>query len=184
MRKLLKNKLALSTVVASLVLLVVSVMLAGIASYFALNVAGSRVQQEKLYLSNISVWYESDNSTHAGLVVTNTGETDIVLSKITIKGQDRPWNGTSSYVLYTKTEGILSTRLQYVSTFNQTGENALTLEGSVYDFAVVSENLILQSGWCMVFFVVNPANLIVYDVGHLFESQFPQVKPSMQPKPS
>jgi hypothetical protein len=55
--------------------------------------------------------------------------------------------------------------LQYVSTFNQTAENSLTLEGSVYNFTVVSESLILQSGWSMVFFVVNPANLIVYDVG-------------------
>jgi hypothetical protein len=165
MRRLLKNKLALSTVVASLILLVVSVLLAGIASYFALNVAGSRVQQEKLYLSNVSVWYESDNSTLGGLVVTNTGETDIVLSKVTIKGQESPWNGTSSYVLYTKTEGILSTSLQFVSTFNQTGENTLALEGTTYNFTVVSENLILQSGWTMVFFVVNPANLIVYDVG-------------------
>ena len=165
MRRLLKNKLALSTVVASLILLVVSVLLAGIASYFALNVAGSRVQQENLYMSNVSVWYESDNSTLGGLVVTNTGETDIVLSKVTIKGQESPWNGTSSYVLYTKTEGILSTSLQFVSTFNQTGENTLTLEGTTYNFTVVSENLILQSGWTMVFFVVNPANLIVYDVG-------------------
>ena len=165
MRKFLKNKLALSSVVASLILLVVSVLLAGVGSSFAVNIAGSRVQQEKLYLSNVSVWYENSNSTLGGLVVTNTGETDIVLSKVTIKGQESPWNGTTSYVLYTKTEGILSTSLEYVSTFNQTGENVLTLEGTTYNFTVVSENLILQSGWTMVFFIVNPANLIVYDVG-------------------
>jgi hypothetical protein len=165
MSKLSNNKKALSTVVASLVLLVVSVLLAGVASNFALNVAGSRVQQEKLYLSTVCVWYENSNTSLSGLIVTNTGETDVVLSKVTIKGQESPWNGTKTYVLYTKTEGILSTNLQYVSTFNQTGENKLTLEGTVYNFTVVSENLILQSGWTMVFFIVNPQNLIVYDVG-------------------
>ena len=75
------------------------------------------------------------------------------------------WNGTSTYVLFTKIEGILSANLEYVSTFNQTGENTLTLDGTEYDFTVVSENLILQSGWTMLFFIVNPGKLIVYDVG-------------------
>jgi hypothetical protein len=165
MRRLLKNKAALGTVVASLILMVVSVLLAGVASYFALNITGARVQQENLYLSNVAVWYKNSTCSLGGLIVTNTGETDIVLSKVRIKGQDSPWNGTSSYVLYTKTQGILSTNLEFVPTFNQTGENTVTFDATDYDFTVVPENLILQSGWSMVFFIVNPANLIVYDVG-------------------
>jgi hypothetical protein len=165
MRRLLKNKKALSTVVASLILLVVSVLLAGVASYFALNVAGSRVQQEKLYLSNVAVWYKNSTTSLGSLLVTNTGATDIVLSKVTIKGQESPWNGTQTYVLFTKIEGILSANLEYVANFNKTGANQLTLDGTDYDFTVVSENLILQSGWTMLFFIVNPQNLIVYDVG-------------------
>ena len=165
MRRLLRNKKALSTVVASLILLVVSVLLAGVASYFALNVAGSRVQQEKLYLSNVAVWYKNSTTSLGSLLVTNTGATDIVLSKVTIKGQESPWNGTQTYVLFTKIEGILAANLEYVSNFNKTGTNQLTLDGIDYDFDVVSENLILQSGWTMLFFIVNPHNLIVYDVG-------------------
>jgi len=165
MRKLRRSKRALSTVVATLIILVVSVLLAGVATTFALNVASARVQQEKLYLSNVAVWYKNSSSSLGSLIVTNTGETDIVLSKLTIKGQSCPWNGTTTYVLYTKTEGVLTTNLEYVSTFNRTGTNTLTLEGTNYEFAVVSENLILQSGWTMVFFIVNPGGLMVYDVG-------------------
>jgi hypothetical protein len=165
MNRILKNKKALSTVVASLILLVVSVLLAGVASYFALNVAGSRVQQEKLYLANVAVWYKNSTDALGALLVTNTGETDIVLSKVTIKGQESPWNGTSTFVLYTKIEGILTAKMEYVENFNQSGSNSLSLEGTNYDFTVVSENLILQSGWTMLFFIVNPGNLIVYDVG-------------------
>jgi len=165
MRKFSKNKKALSTVVASLILLVVSVLLASVASYFALNVSGTRIQQEKLYLSNVAVWYKNSSSSLGSLIVTNTGATDVILNKVTIKGQESQWNGTSSFVLYTKKEGILSANLEFVSTFNQTGSNQLTLEGTDYNFTVVSENLILQSGWTMLFFIVNPGNLIVYDVG-------------------
>ncbi|MDG6222494.1 MAG: hypothetical protein QCH99_04450 [Candidatus Bathyarchaeota archaeon] len=165
MRKFLKNKKALSSAVASLILLVVSVLLAGVASNFALNVAGSRVQQENLFLANVAVWYKNSTESLGSILVTNTGETDIVLSKVTIKGQECAWNATSSYVLFTKVEGALSANLQYVNTFNQTGTNTLTFDGAIYDFEVVGENLILQSGWSMLFFIVNPGKLMVYDVG-------------------
>ncbi len=165
MMKLSRNKKALSTVVATLILLVVSVLLAGVGSYFAINVTATRLQQEKLYLSNVSVWYENVNSSLGSIVVTNTGATDVILSKVSIKGRDSTWNGTSTYVLYTKKEGIISADLKYVSNFNQTGTNALDIDGTTYNFTVVSENLILQSGWTMLFFIVNPRNLIVYDVG-------------------
>jgi len=165
MRKFLKNKKALSSAVASLILLVVSVLLAGVASNFALNVAGARVQQENLFLANVAVWYKNSTDSLGSLLVTNTGATDIVLSKVTIKGQESQWNGTSNYVLYTKVEGALSAKLEYISNFNQTGTNTVTLDGTPHDMTVVSENLILQSGWSMLFFIVNPGNLMVYDVG-------------------
>jgi len=165
LRKNFRNRLALSTPVASLILLVVSVLLASVASYFALNIARARVQQEKLYLSKVYVWYENSTSSLGCLVVTNTGATDVVLSKIDIKGQESPWNGTTTYVLYNKTEGILSADLEFVSTFNQTGTNVLNLGGKNYTLTVASENLILESGWTILFYIVNPENIMVYDVG-------------------
>ena len=55
MMKLFRNKRASITVVATLILLVVSVLMAGVGSYFAINVTGTRIQQEKLYLSSVSV---------------------------------------------------------------------------------------------------------------------------------
>lgn len=165
MIKLRKNKKALSSAVASLILLVVSVLLAGVSSNFALNVAGTRVQQENLFLANVDVWYKNSTASLGSLLITNTGETDIVLSKVTIKGQECTWNSSSSYVLFTKVEGALSANPEYVENFTQTGSNTLTFNGKDYDFEVVGENLILQSGWSMMFFIVNPGKLMVYDVG-------------------
>lgn len=165
MKNFRKNKKALSSAVASLILLVVSVLLAGVSSNFALNVAGNRVQQENLFLSKVDVWYKNSTNSLGSLLVTNTGETDIVLSKVTIKGQDCAWNSSTSYVLFTKVEGILSANVEYVENFTQTGPNTLTFDEATYDFEVVGENLILQSGWSMLFFIVNPGKLMVYDVG-------------------
>lgn len=165
MTKNFRRKSALSTPVASLIVLVVSVLLSSVVSYFAINVTRARVQQEKLYLSKVYVWYENSTSSLGCLVVTNTGATDIVLSKIAIKGRDSPWNGTTTFVLYNKTEEILSADLEFVSNFNQTGSNVLNLDGINYTLVVASENLILQSGWTMLFYIVNPQGIVVYDVG-------------------
>ena len=60
MRKLLKNRLALSTVVTTLIILVVSVLLAGVVTYFAINVTSTRVQEESLALTKQHIWYDAD----------------------------------------------------------------------------------------------------------------------------
>ncbi len=48
MKNILKNRKALSTVVTTLIILVVSVLLAGVVTYFAINVTSTRVQEESL----------------------------------------------------------------------------------------------------------------------------------------
>ena len=62
MKNILKNRLALSTVVTTLIILVVSVLLAGVVTYFAINVTSTRVQEESLQLSKLHVWYDATNS--------------------------------------------------------------------------------------------------------------------------
>ena len=47
----MKNKYALSTVVTTLIILVISVLLASVVTYFAINVVSTRVQEESLSLS-------------------------------------------------------------------------------------------------------------------------------------
>ncbi len=54
--KLLKNKYALSTVVTTLIILVISVLLASVVTYFAINVVSTRVQEESLSLSDAHIW--------------------------------------------------------------------------------------------------------------------------------
>ena len=56
MKNILNNRLALSTVVTTLIILVVSVLLAGVVTYFAINVTSTRVQEEALTLSNQHIW--------------------------------------------------------------------------------------------------------------------------------
>ena len=88
MRNILRNRLALSTVVTTLIILVVSVLLAGVVTYFAINVTSTRVQEESLSLSYQHIWVAADGTAQGAIMITNTGGRDVVISKITVRGQE------------------------------------------------------------------------------------------------
>ncbi len=86
MHKILKNRLALSTVITTLIILVVSVLLAGVVTYFAINVVSTRVQQESLSLSFTHVWVDASGNSQAAVLVKNTGGRDVVINAIQVRG--------------------------------------------------------------------------------------------------
>ena len=88
MKNILKNRLALSTVVTTLIILVVSVLLAGVVTYFAINVTSTRVQEEALTLSYQHIWVDNTGAAVGAIMITNTGGRDVVISKITVRGQE------------------------------------------------------------------------------------------------
>ncbi len=87
MKNILRNRMALSTVVTTLIILVVSVLLAGVVTYFAINVTSTRVQEEALAVSNQHIWVDGSGNAVGALMITNTGGRDVVISKITVRGQ-------------------------------------------------------------------------------------------------
>jgi hypothetical protein len=88
MKNIMKNRLALSTVVTTLIILVVSVLLAGVVTYFAINVTSTRVQEEALSLSYEHIWVAADGTAVGAIMITNTGGRDVVINKITVRGQE------------------------------------------------------------------------------------------------
>ena len=83
---MLKNRLALSTVITTLIILVVSVLLAGVVTYFAINVVSTRVQQESLSVSFAHVWVDASGNAQAALLIKNTGGRDVVINQIQVRG--------------------------------------------------------------------------------------------------
>jgi len=88
MKNILRNRLALSTVVTTLIILVVSVLLAGVVTYFAINVTSTRVQEESLNLSMEHIWVDNLGAATGAILITNTGGRDVVINKITVRGQE------------------------------------------------------------------------------------------------
>ena len=128
MRNILKNRLALSTVVTTLIILVVSVLLAGVVTYFAINVTSTRVQEESLSLSYQHIWVDSAGDTQAAIMITNTGGRDVVINKITIRGQESVWATHVAYGLLTGSE--VTTDLVYDLGFVANATNSIVLPAS------------------------------------------------------
>jgi len=93
----MKNRYALSTVVTTLIILVISVLLASVVTYFAINVVSTRVQEESLSLSDAHIYLNpvaaagSPTYSQASLKVINTGGRDVVITKIAVRGQENAW---------------------------------------------------------------------------------------------
>jgi hypothetical protein len=160
LRRIAKSRFALSTVVTTLIILVVSVLLAGVVTYFAINVTSTRVQEESLALTKQHVWYDSVNSFAEGVVmVINTGGRDVAIDKITVRGQECAW----SKVFYYTTTDTISSDLYFNSTLVDGG--AVSIQGVSCVFNQASGALTLQSGKTMIIYLANPDSVSVHDVG-------------------
>ena len=123
----MKNKYALSEVVATLIILVISVLLAGVVTYYAINVVSTRVQEESLSLSDAHVWLNPGQTagspiySQASLKVINTGGRDVVITKIEIRGQDAAWSSwtggetptDSQFITYSVTNSPIQTDMYF-----------------------------------------------------------------------
>jgi hypothetical protein len=168
MRRILRNRLALSTVVTTLIILVVSVLLAGVVTYFAINVTSTRVQEESLHITKHHVWHNGVDRALASLMIINTGGRDIVIDKVSVRGQTSDWNSstTDKFVTYCRTTDTISADLDYVSSFARNGsETTVSLGGSDYNFTVATDDLILKSGYTMVIYIENPDSISINDIG-------------------
>jgi hypothetical protein len=168
MRRILQNRLALSTVITTLIILVVSVLLAGVVTYFAINVTSTRVQEESLHITKHHVWHNGSSKALASLMIINTGGRDVVIDKISVRGQECDWNSstTNKFVTYCRTTDSISADLSYVSSFARDGtETTVNLGGSDYNFTVATDDLILKSGYTMLIYVENPDSISINDIG-------------------
>jgi hypothetical protein len=165
--KLLKNKKALSTVVTTLIILVVSVLLATVVTFYAINVTTTRVQEESLHLTKQHIWYNTTGAwAEAAIIIVNTGGRDVVLDKVTVRGQDCPW--TNLFYWRTNNETISTDiavtpdRLPTMATANST---LITVQGTGRNFTRAVDDLTIKSGWTMVVYVDEPDSIALNDVG-------------------
>jgi len=148
MKSLLKSKKGLSTVISTLIILVVSVLLATVVTYYAINMTTTRVQEENLRVVKAHVWANSSDQL-AGFVIANIGGRDTLIDKIQVRGQVMAWASCYYNRSATATTGDLSF-------LDPTTTAWLT---------VAADDLSLKSGEYMVMYIDSPGTISVDDVG-------------------
>ena len=158
MRKIFKNKKGLSTVITTLIILVVSILLATVVTYYAINVTSTRVEEESLYISKQHAWVKSGDS-QAAFIIINTGGRDVIIDKITVRGQECDW----STVYYATTSETVTEDLTYQTTLNST---SISINDSTnVTLTQASTDLTLKSGYTMIVYIDDPDSLSLNDVG-------------------
>jgi len=163
MRYVLKNRKGLSTVVTTLIILVVAVLLATIVTFYAINVVTTRVQEESLQIYKQHIWHNGTTFAEAAFLIINTGGRDVVIDKISVRGQESSW----TTVYYNKTTTAISPDLTYITPdINGTllGKS-VPLDSKNYTLVRANDDLILKSGWSIIVYITNPDSISVNDIG-------------------
>jgi len=162
----LKNRKALSTVVTTLIILVVSVLLATVVTFYAINVTTTRVQEESLFLAKQHVWYNTTGGWAQGaIVIVNTGGKDVVLDKVTFRGQASSWLDVFYWRTNTVTISNDITVTPDVLPSLPVNTTSITVQGTPQTFNRATDDLTIKSGDTMVVYVAHPDSIALNDVG-------------------
>jgi len=161
--KLLKNKKALSTVVTTLIILVVSVLLATVVTFYAINVTTTRVQEESLQVTKLHIWHDGSSFAEAAFLIINTGGRDVVLDKITVRGQECSWDT----VFYNITTTTINSDPDFVADGDLKDGGSISIGSTSFTMeqGSTSHDLTLPSGRTMIVYIKNPDHISISDIG-------------------
>lgn len=160
-RKFLRSRWALSTIVTTLIILVISVLLAASVVYLAINVTGTHSQEENLVILKRHVWYNNDGTSEAAVLIVNSGGRDVVIQKVNVRGQTLTWSASFYY------KGSFSlSDMNYIGNLAEGSFTPISDGfGSFERFIAAQGPLTLSSGESMLFYVINPDSITVNDIG-------------------
>lgn len=158
--RLINGKRGLSVVVTTLIILVVSVLLATVVTFYAINVVTTRVQDEYLQITELHVWCTSNGNASAAFMITNTGGRDVVADKITVRGR----NADPNKIFYWKLDANDAVPNELVWVVGS--ETYLEANYTGSDFHVLgTDSLILPSGARMVVYIFGLDHISTTDIG-------------------
>jgi hypothetical protein len=160
-QRFMKNRTALSTVITTLIILVVSILLASVLTYFATNVVSTRVQEENLYVTKQHIWVDANGVAQGAVMITNNGGRDVVINTISIRGQRSAWGNVFSLPATNNDTGF-TTDLPYLTTA-PADSGAVT--GFTKTLSDTNGNLILPSGSTIVIYLNSPDSIGLNDIG-------------------
>ena len=155
----IEKKRGLSEVVSTLILLVVTILLAGVVTYYATNVTTVRTETEEVRVSKAHIWVNSTGAVGA-FKVQNLGGKDILFDKIQVRGVEEPWGDV--YYFRVPSGTSIEADLNRTSSGTLTGAS-VPIDGQTYNQSVA--DLPLISGGEIFVYILGPDNVQMDDIG-------------------
>jgi hypothetical protein len=160
MIRISENKKAQSGVVTMFLILVISVLLAGVVTMYGTNIVSARSQVEQLRLTEQAIWVYSNGTTIAAISIDNVGGRDAVISELKIRGTEASWSET----YFLRLPSSVTSSLKCPSSTHKWSAFLYTA-GEISGFSSDIYDKPLASGDTLVFYVMNPSGVTLNDVG-------------------
>jgi flagellin-like protein len=154
----MRKSKALSEVVSTLILLVVAVLLAAVATYYATNITMTRTENEQISFSKAHIWVNSTGAVGA-FKLQNLGGKDILIDKIAVRGVEETW---ADVFYYRVASGSSVTEDLNVTSYANLVDPA-TIDSRLY--TVASADIPLPSGAELLVYIAGPDNVQIDDIG-------------------
>ena len=155
----IRKEKGLSEVVSTLILLVVAVLLAAVATYYATNITLTRTEIEEIRFSKEHVWVNSTGAV-AAFKIQNLGGKDILIDKLTVRGVESAW---SNVWFYRVPSGTSITGDMNVTSSALLDSASETIDSNSYTQA--SADIPLVSSGVLLVYIKSPDNIQVDDIG-------------------
>jgi len=156
---LVRGRRGLSQVVTTLILLVISILMAsGTVAYYGIAVTSSSLKQEQLVIREAHVWVNASGA-QAALRVENIGGRDALIDAVEIRYVEAPW--TSVYHAAAAADGGLTP----AQGMNITGSFSHAVGDTTLNFTQASGSIVLPVGEEIILYIDQPDSITVDDIG-------------------
>ena len=153
------KKRGLSEVVSTLILLVVSVLLAGVVAYYSINIIVTRTATEDMQFAKAHIWVNGSGAI-AAFKLQNLGGKDILIDKFSVRGVSSPW---ADIYVYRVPSGTAIDGDMNVTLYSGLTGAGVVIDGNTYNQS--SADIPLISGGELLVYIIDPDNIQLDDIG-------------------
>lgn len=155
----MNRKKGLNQALSTMILQVVTILIALVATYYSTNVTTPRTQVEDLTFSKVHIWINSTGAV-AGFKLENRGGRDVLIDKFAVRGVEEPW---SNVYIYRVPSGTSIDGDMNVTSYSNLSGASSTIDSKVYNRT--SEDVPLISGGTLLVYIKGPDNVQTSDLG-------------------
>jgi len=161
-----QKRRGLGTVIATLIILIASVILGAGVIFFGGSMFQTNTQQESVKVSNSHIWVATNDTSTAAFAVQNTGGKPVSLTSISIRGLSVPLN-----LVYGNTADATATNIQteFIADYNLADGVDVDGDGVQDAFDVgldpATGPVSLDQGQAVIIYINDPASIDAIDAG-------------------